>query len=505
MNIINKICSEFEKSGIKYCHFKSNQHLDKSFEGKSDFDILADYRKKTQVDIILAQCECKRFETVKINNYPGVENWLAFDYETGILYHIHLHFQLATGLVHVKEYILPWRDLILESAIRSSEFGIMISDPNVEMLILLTRMIVKANTKSKIKSFFGFYHLADGMQREYNYLKDRIDLDILLRYAGEIYGVKTVNVIKYIINENRVNSNLFRKLNRCLRKELNVFKRISFLKAKINSTYISAVVFKSKVYKKLDRFHVSKKTTASGGKIIAFIGVDGSGKSTLSKEIVLWLKKIESKKIYMGAGDGAQNLVHKVIKGAQRKYRKRKRDAIAVTIENSLNKIEKKLSLFGNPKKFLIKIINCMSIYNVVKNNHKRLINMNRYRLNGGFSVLDRYPQIQQENMNDGIKLKKYANETDSFLVRYMANREMKFMRIVNEIQPDIVFRLNISIESCMNRKEHNSTSYGYFKSKLESVKQIKFPNSILFEIDAEQKIEDEILQIKRLIWDNIG
>src|SRR5699024_11485502 len=67
--------------------------------------------------------------------------------------------------------------------------------------------------------------------------------------------------------------------------------------------------------KKLNLFTIDRKVTITGGKLICFVGVDGSGKSTLTHDINKWLikGKVENKKDYMGTGDGNKPLLANVI------------------------------------------------------------------------------------------------------------------------------------------------------------------------------------------------
>ena len=44
---VQKLFVEFHKRGINYCHFKSNEHLDASFKGLTDLDVLFDIKQKS--------------------------------------------------------------------------------------------------------------------------------------------------------------------------------------------------------------------------------------------------------------------------------------------------------------------------------------------------------------------------------------------------------------------------------------------------------------------------
>lgn len=507
MHIINKIFDSFEEKGVRYCHFKSNQHLDESFDGIADFDILVDYKKSSICEKLLLENDCKRFEPEYIGSYPGVTNWIAFDPGTGKIFHLHLHYQLASGKSLVKEYVLPWRELIMETAFKSDEFKIFISNPNVEILLLVSRIIIKSGVKKNIKATFNSFKLSDDMDREYKYLKNLINEKELKCLAEEMFTSSNAQLIVNIIMENStINSSNFVKLRRIIRKELRNFKRINGFSAIVNSKILRIKDLKNKFFsRKLGQYYITKKVTPSGGKIIAFIGVDGCGKSTLSSEITSWLNyKIEVKRFYMGEGDGQVTIFAAAIKKVYSIVSKRGKKVNGNKIKGVNINNKKQISLTSNPKTFIKKYVHSLLIYSVVKNNKKKILKMHKYRLNGGFSILDRYPQLQHEGMNDGLKLGKYSAELKSNKIKKLAKKERKLMEITKIIYPDIVFRLNIRPEFSMARKPEEQTDYEAIKYKADACKTLLFPNSKLIEINAEEELKDVILTVKKKIWSEI-
>jgi len=96
-----KICEDFfeelNRKEIDYCHWKSNQHLVEGLEGKTDLDILIDKSKYFEVNQILFKLKFKRFETKSYLKYMSIEDFIGLDESTGMLVHIHLHYELRVG------------------------------------------------------------------------------------------------------------------------------------------------------------------------------------------------------------------------------------------------------------------------------------------------------------------------------------------------------------------------------------------------------------------------
>lgn len=507
--VMHRIFKKFNEDNISYCHFKSNQHLDESFAGKSDFDVLADRNKKNKINIILTENGGKRFESPKINNYPGIENWLVFDEKTGIIYHLHFHYQLLTGTAHVKEYLIPWYKTILDDAELQEESGIYICNPSLELLLLFTRIILKCKWSVRAKLLLGIYKMPKDVKAEYDYLLDRIDRTLFNGYANRFYNKKIAAEFGKCIDEKKINAKSFKKLYKLVRRELAKYRRCSGLKAFVNYFNEGLCEYVSMKRRKKGAFVVSKKVSESGGLAIAFIGTDGSGKSTTSKEIHKWLsKKIECQTLYLGTGDGATDIRIKLLKfftelGMKLVGKGKASGETSSKSKSSENRPIKKVSLFSNPVKYMSFMIPARIAEITVKTNKKKLIKMNHYRTMGGICIMDRYPQLEKPDMNDGPKIEAFEKKLKGNRIKRMAKRELENMVIVKEIYPDIIFRLNVSLDTCMNRKPQHKDR-DYFSKKIADLNELKYEGSLVIDIDAEQPYEQELLEIKKHIWERL-
>lgn len=200
----------------------------------------------------------------------------------------------------------------------------------------------------------------------------------------------------------------------------------------------------------------------------------------------------------MGVGDGKKNffatsinLIKKINDNKNKKVNPKKQ--FNENFEVSFKK---------EPKNYLKKFIHALVIYSVVKDNRKKIIKMHKYRLNGGHIILDRYPQLEHENINDGLKLKKYSRLLNNNFLEKLSKKEEKMMEIVEDIYPNIVFKLHISAETSMKRKPEEQTDLNAVERKIDGVSSLEFNNSYLVNIDAEEKFEKELLIIKQQIWE---
>jgi len=147
------LISRLNSKNIRYCHWKSNEHLMAGLCGKTDLDILVGKQQRNRFIEILTDLKFIQLRSQFTQSFNGVEDWLGLCFETGITLHLHIHYQLVTGAKFVKEYLLPWCDYVLDTSIKDDYFGMKITDPSIEILLLILRIAIKAKRKTLLKAF----------------------------------------------------------------------------------------------------------------------------------------------------------------------------------------------------------------------------------------------------------------------------------------------------------------------------------------------------------------
>ncbi len=483
MNILQRTLAQLTERDINYISFKGNTGLQNVFSGKGDLDVLVDKKKAGEACSIFFSMGGKRMKASLGTDYPGTDNFLFFDEESGEILHLHLYFQLILGKSHTADYVLPLEVLLFRTKVWDEEFSIYKSEPAAELLLLIIRSAIE--NKCDAKKLEALILCSD---KEH-----------LRKYALEVFDEATSEEICGICNKRedpRRASGMMRKI----RKHFSDSRRMSGAGAVFSS---ARAFIRRRTDKRLFLTRgtgVVKKTPIQGGAIIAFVGIDGAGKSSVLKDIKKWLSdKVELKTWYMGTGDGKTTAYVSALKNAGKAARggkkgKRERD-------------KERIYFLKAPVKYIKKILKLSLIGDVQRNNRKKLLIMNRLRMNGGISICDRFPQIETVGQNDGLKAIVYKDVLgDNPITRHFIRKEEKCLSVVKSIKPDLIIRLTVDPKTGLSRKgdEINEANIAAHKRKMEELMSVSYQGVRIENIDTSMSYEDELLVIKKLIWEYI-
>lgn len=98
LTVQDELFQRLDGEQIRYANWKSNEHLGATMTGTTDVDVLIDRRAAKRLANVLT--ETPQFKRIVVNarrGYPGIEDYVGFDAPTGVLTHLHLHYQLTLG------------------------------------------------------------------------------------------------------------------------------------------------------------------------------------------------------------------------------------------------------------------------------------------------------------------------------------------------------------------------------------------------------------------------
>ncbi len=486
LGIAKRLFYELNNSKVKYCHFKSNEHLLEGMNGVTDLDILVAKEDGQAFERIVISLDFKRFYSQAELSYPGVDDWIGFDKDTGSLIHLHLHYQLITGKKHIKEYVLPWEKIALSTAVQDKETGVYKSDPCFELILLLTRIVLKLDITKTTLLYFGKFRLKSADAKELDFLLKDTSLPGIRQFVKACHLNEDEDTIVEIIAKNQYTAKHIKKLRQIIKKNVCYYIRAGVSFGIFRSTCRMIKYRKKQLSKRnFSPYVFTKKVPHTSGCMIVFIGPDGAGKTTVSKNIYQWLGwKFETEAVYLGSGGNYFNNVKNTYK------------LIRMTLKRlcKLNDIKRNNKSTKSDNEIRPSLLRQLYYLNVARHVNSILHKLNRYRLSGGLVVLDRFPQTQFEGIYDGAKTEKRYKRINKM--------ELKYLNIVNQVQPDLVIKLRITSEVAASRKpDHN---YEEIVRKVNITEELKYPRSKVYIVDAQQPLDKELIEIKRIIWSNL-
>ena len=281
--MVRKALEALNKEGVEYVSWKNNHELSKSLSGESDLDIFIPRAFENTVKSILVSLGWVEVYN-KVANLNGTTHFVLFDRFGGIS-HLHIYFELRTGESWLKEFNVPLEQELILSREWNEKFGVFIPSRELEFKLFAFRHLTKGCSMSSRRLYKNDFI---SYRNEWNRINQNgVKLDVL-----EIDN-------KLIDLDNSGLTNSMFKLP-SIRKSFQVRARFkSNLRIPLWMLPLKRLValFKRIYYKLIDANPRRLKT----GKIIALSGSDGSGKSTLTSELVnKFSKYIAVKRIAVG-------------------------------------------------------------------------------------------------------------------------------------------------------------------------------------------------------------
>ncbi len=485
---IAHLLAGLEREKLAYCHWKSNQHLAAALQGETDLDVLVDRHRSVDLQRVLAEARFKRFASTPWRAYPAMEDYLGFDDETGRLLHVHLHYQLTLGERHLKGYRLPWEELILSTRRLASPGGIYIADPNVEMFLLLVRAGLKLRLRDRALRYLNTDHLPDDLLVEFQWLKEQCQIEQVAGIAQELLGEAASGAIKALVVGGPTMGRLLR-LRDSAGDTLRAFRTYGPVRARMLRWVRELYWFAGGLNKRFLHWPVaSSRTVPTGGVMVAFVGSDGSGKSTITSDMLRWLSwKMSVYPVYFGSGDGPSSLLRWPLLLARRILVRQRRERPGDATSGGSGR--------GGPLRRLRLIWALVLAYE----KRQKLRRAVRARNRGMIVVCDRYPQDQVVGFNDGPLLTHWSDHR-SRVLRALAAWERAPYRWAQQQPPDLIVKLRVSQAVALQRKPDMDPAE--IQRRVEAIKSLRFGRKArIVDVDADAPLEQVILEVRRHVW----
>ncbi len=232
----------------------------------------------------------------------------------------------------------------------------------------------------------------------------------------------------------------------------------------------------------------SLQPSAGMAPLIALVGCDGAGKTTLAADLCAALAWYPATYCYLGLGSRgiADRIARWPLVG---RLLERRLSARASQARSKGQKIPGLLTAL---------VIYAFSLLRLHRFRH-----MLQVRHDGQLAICDRYPQLDVAGFYDGPGLA--AARASGPVTAWLARRERRLYERMVACRPTVVIRLNIDVETALQRKPDHEVEL--LRQKVAATSMIRFNGATIVDVDACQPYEQvraEVMQIiQRVIQAN--
>lgn len=488
------LLNRWHESGVVYCHFKSNFHLKESLSAQTDLDILASRETQSVLREGLVRAGFKFFRSGRLASYVGVEDWLGLDEESGRIAHIHLHFQLITGLTGSKAWTLPLSKAVLENRILDEQHQVFIISPEHELMMFVIRTALKKSVFPLAVSRNSREALHSDLTSEFGWLRQRADTASVVLSAASLFPARVATMVASLVTSPEISNFDLARLRHAINGRSAFFGKRLFAFPWARKTQ-SVLVAKAKnwgVYP-ASFLGLTKRGPAAGGFLVAVLGIDGAGKSTITAATArLLANKVDVVTLYFGSGDGPKSSFRRFLQLSRPFF------AVCEQIFDGLTKALGKSFTKMTPSCTVFQAFFALSLAFEKKS---KMTKASRARANGKIVLCDRFPQQTMPAMNDGPKLQPWLEERSFFGIA--ARIEHGIFNDLLKTEQDLSVFLEVPPETARNRKPHDIKVLRRKAKALET--QIGMSRSEVIRINTNQGIPDTtIREVLSAVWQRL-
>ena len=487
---LQQLIEKLSTNKIRFCHWKSNSALSQVLTGDTDVDFLI--HRKDGDSFRLAMSELL-FRPAGIQGdapFPAVEHYFAMDDETGIFVHVHAYYRVITGESLSKNLHLPIEDMLLQNL--RQEASIPVPLKSAELVVFTIRMILKHTSVVELLMLSRDWK---SVRREIEWLMEANPTDETLKLVKDWLPSADPKLFSECIDALKAPASLFRRisLGLQLRTQLRIYARNSWLQ----SWWSGIQKFSLMAYGRLTH---SKRgmILQSGGAVIAFVGAEATGKSTLLSATRRWLgEHFVVEQIHAGKPKSSiltvlPNLFLPLLRSALPTYRPSKVDTRQAVAEKSQKASE------------VYPLISAIRSVFLAYDRRAVLSRAFARAANGSIVLCDRYPSMSK-GAPDGPQLQQFAIDPKRFPIQaWLAQTEK---RLYQEIPaPDMVISLHVPVEIALlrnkNRGKEEPEDYVRFRHSLAS--NLEYGNAPIYKVNTDQALDMTVLEVKKNIWRNL-
>lgn len=478
--LVITLCSALRDAGVSYCHWKSNDALHLSASGDNDLDLLVDRRDLLKFTEILAASGFKQARPQRRRFVPGVLHFYGVDAATGRFVHVDAQAQLVLGDDTTKNVHLPIEKAYLASCTQGPIFPVPAAE--FELAVLILRLALKHGTWDA--AAFGLAPLKGTERRELEYLHARARQDVLRRivetYLPQIGWDDWSRYLRSLLDGQPITTRLAAG-RRVVAGAADLMRR--------RQSVDTAVRCRRRVEWGIRHYVLGQRNTKrlmAGGRVIAVVGGDGAGKSTMVHGLGGWLNgPLDSRVMHMGKPPRSPSNV--AVKGAL--FLARRAGLVREWLPNYPAPAEHAGRFPGH----------AWLLWQVVTAADRRRQHRRARSLAGrGYLVIcDRFP-LDQVTLMDGSRTRWVPAEGLSPLARRLVAAEQRCYAGMSA--PDLLLVLRVDPDTAVARKQGVDPA-DFVRPRSAEVFAADWSTTDAVVLDASRPADDVLAEARTVVW----
>jgi len=463
-----------EQNKIRYCHWKSNLLLNEALAGYDDLDLLVNKNDQSKFEKAIKSLGFIEASNIHIH-INDIKHFYGLDSNSGEILHLHVYNKILTGPSWIKSYHFNIEEYILTN-IEKHESGMIVPYKYIELVFLVFRVLLK---HTKLTELILVSKENERNKREFIYLSDELDKKKLTDILSEHFPAISEKHFLQFFAKAKGSSLLSKYLSaRQLKKKIIKYNR-----------YTSFIEFYKNMYQLFYRifnklFFHQKKKVVSGGRLVVIVGLDATGKTTITSELKNWLSKnFTVSLVHFGKPPSSVltlpvNLLIKILRN----------NFSNINLKSSIKTVDRPQSLL-----YVIRQLT------LAYDRHRLVKKYWRKVSKGEIVICDRYKSIDY-----GVMDSRRLNP--SLYNGFKKKLAMIENGLYNKMpEPDLLLYLTVPVDVAVQRNEkrikEGKESEEFLRSRYKINKNLKYDADRQFIIDTNQEYLDVLYKIKQVVW----